>query len=1086
MHKKIISLVVVLILVSSLVACGKEITIDIENLNIELIEGNTYQIDYDTNDTSGLSFESNNQAVLTVSSSGLVTAVSEGEATVSVTSKENPEIVVIITVKVIKNYILTVPSTSVTMKIGDTESIVYTANDDLTFTSSNNLIFTVDDEGVVTGLAEGTATLTIQFVDDPTVSETVEITVRKIISLSVSDDSKSLWVGGNVQLIASSNDAVTYTSSNQAIATINSSGMVTAVSAGTAIITVRSSYDDEIFEEVSIQVYQLTQTIMITGNRVVNVGTTPSLEIEVSPDMAYALVSWESSDELIATIDENGLINAISPGLTTITATSLYDDSITDIFEIEVINLLIVDQTKTLSDTVTYLGIDFEFGSHLFNTIEEALASATPHATIQVYPGTYAGNILIDVNGVQLQGQSGAIIDGEIEVKADEVTIDGFSFIGNSRIYSTEDISNFALTNNQALNLTLTEEAFLSIERVNGITVSSNTITNINQNAISIQDYLGGTILVEKNTISNVSKAIMISSISEYSDSTEIKVSRNDIDHAVTGIEINKAYNGTEKDILAYARFNSVTNSTEYAAIGHTGSSVDFTLNYWGGDETNPLRFQNIDAYYLRGAYQAKEEIITESKFNPNLPVTFVITNPISDILMGDTHTFDYDVLPMELDTDKVRWITGNPEIMLVNTISGAVTPIRSGLVTLTLRSSVDINIKVTFTITVTTTPGIELIPSYKTNDLIVGDTFTLAASPFPFDIANAEVSFISSNPLIASIDEDGLVTTLATGDVTFTAALVDDPSVQTSYTISIYSTLDENNLLDLLTTYQLSFSTEHRWLQYGTSFNYTEIRYDSVSRYLFQNINVNLSKMLPISDGIRPGILKPAHPEGITTYNPENVYWVVVHETANTSPGAGALSHANYLWNAAQAGTVLNVSWHYTMDDTYTYQHVPENEIAYHAGDGSSLPGTSTIGIGGGNRNGIGIEMSVAQDEDMFLTFQRTAKLASDILVRYNLPRSQIKFHQDFSGKWCPQGMLRGGMVPVFQELADAEYAVRAAREERIILFESNNPEYLDNTGRIIQMPDRPMTVSYTVTVTDGGVSTSRTFFTYLPGTVH
>ncbi|HCB67552.1 MAG TPA: hypothetical protein DEP70_08500 [Acholeplasmataceae bacterium] len=440
----------------------------------------------------------------------------------------------------------------------------------------------------------------------------------------------------------------------------------------------------------------------------------------------------------------------------------------------------------------------------------------------------------------------------------------------------------------------------------------------------------------------------------------------------------------------------------------------------------------------------------------------------------------------MELDTDKVRWITGNPEIMLVNTITGALTPLKSGLVTLTLRSSVDTSIKITISITVTTTPGIELTPSEKKNDLIVGDTLTLTATPFPFDISDSDVTFTSSHPLIATIDEAGLITTLATGDVTFTAALVDDPSVQTSYTMSIYSALDENNLLDLLTTYQLSFTTQHSWLQYGTSFNYTEVRYDSVSRYLFQNIDVNTSKLLPISNGIRPGILKPAHPEGITTYNPENVYWVVVHETANTAPGAGALSHANYLWNAAQAGTVLNVSWHYTMDARVTYQHVPENEIAYHAGDGSSLPGTSLTYLGGGNRNGIGIEMSVAQDEDMFLTFQRTAKLASDILVRYNLPRSHIKFHQDFSGKWCPQGMLRGGMVPVFQELADAEYAIRYAQGERTILFETNNPDYLDNTGRIIVMPDRPMTVSYTVTVTEGGVSTSRTFFTYLPGTVH
>ncbi|HCB67553.1 MAG TPA: hypothetical protein DEP70_08505, partial [Acholeplasmataceae bacterium] len=66
--------------------------------------------------------------------------------------------------------------------------------------------------------------------------------------------------------------------------------------------------------------------------------------------------------------------------------------------------------------------------------------------------------------------------------------------------------------------------------------------------------------------ITNVDYAIYISSISEYNDTTEIKVSRNEIDQATVGIEINKQYSGIEKDILAYARFNSVTNSKLYAA----------------------------------------------------------------------------------------------------------------------------------------------------------------------------------------------------------------------------------------------------------------------------------------------------------------------------------------------------------------------------------------------------------------------------------------------------------------------------------------------------------------------------------------
>ena len=974
--KKLFYILIVGIISIGLAACGTDILIDIEDLDVSVIEGNTYQIEFGTNDTKGLQFESGNESILTVNSYGTITAIAEGETTVTVSSKNNPEVKVIITVKVIKNYILTVPSTTMTVKVGESKDVVFTANDDVSFISANQNIFTVSSTGLVTGVAEGKANLTIQSTQDSSLSVTVEIDVKKIVTLEASSEEESLWIGSTTQLTYESNANVTYESDNQLIATVSPSGLVTAIGVGEAKITIRSSYDIEVFDEVLIKVYAQTEAIMIHGKSKINVGSDQSLSINVSPDLSYSLVTWESSDETVATIDENGLINAIKPGIIVITAKSIYDDAITDTFNLEVLNYILVDETKTASDTVIYMGMEFEFGKDLFASIIDAINHATDYATIIVYAGTYHGSFILDSNNITLKTATTATTQGIIEIQGNDVTIDGFTFEGNSKVFSNIAIENFTFKNNTANNLALTDAAFLHIAKIKGLTVSSNSITNLNQDAIVVSEYLGGTILIEKNVLTNVNQAIIVSAVSEYEDDTEIKITRNDISNSKIGIEVNKKYEGTEKDILAYVRFNSVVGSSEAHAKSDVSSTVDFTLNYWGGEESNLSLFPNIDSYYLRGAYQAKSDIISELIYNETLPVTFVITNPISDITLGDQYTLQYDVLPMELVTDKVRWITGNPEIMLVHTVSGSLTPVKSGVVTLTLRSSVDINIKIMISITVTTTPGIELIPTHQTNDLIVGDTFTLDASPFPFDIANADVSYVSSNPLIATINEAGLVTTLAAGDVTFTATLVDDPSVHTSYTISVYTALDDNNLLDILTTYQVSYSNQHSWLQYGTSFNYTEVRYDSVSKYLFQNIDVNLSKMLPISSGIRPGVLKPDHPEGITTYNSDNVYWVVVHETANTSPGAGALSHANYLWNAAQAGTVLNVSWHYTMDARVTYQHVPENEIAYHAGDGSSLPGTSLTYLGGGNRNGVGIEMSVAQDEDMYLTFQRTAKL--------------------------------------------------------------------------------------------------------------
>ena len=95
------------------------------------------------------------------------------------------------------------------------------------------------------------------------------------------------------------------------------------------------------------------------------------------------------------------------------------------------------------------------------------------------------------------------------------------------------------------------------------------------------------------------------------------------------------------------------------------------------------------------------------------------------------------------------------------------------------------------------------------------------------------------------------------------------------------------------------------------------------------------------------------------------------------------------------------------------------------------------------------------------------------------------MKYHRDFSGKNCPQTLIRAGLLPVFEEFADIEYLVRLHHHDADITFVSHNPEYLDDHGRIIKMPDRALTVSYTVNVTVDGVTHERVFYTYLPGTL-
>lgn len=124
---------------------------------------------------------------------------------------------------------------------------------------------------------------------------------------------------------------------------------------------------------------------------------------------------------------------------------------------------------------------------------------------------------------------------------------------------------------------------------------------------------------------------------------------------------------------------------------------------------------------------------------------------------------------------------------------------------------------------------------------------------------------------------------------------------------------------------------------------------------------------------------------------------YVTVHNTGNISKGAGAKNHANYVKSESAANAP--VSWHYTVDDTEIYKHLPEEESAYHAGDGN----------GDGNRKSIGIEICMNSDGDLLKATDNAVELVADICKRNNIPISNVKQHYDWSKKNCPQ-LIREG----------------------------------------------------------------------------
>ncbi len=140
------------------------------------------------------------------------------------------------------------------------------------------------------------------------------------------------------------------------------------------------------------------------------------------------------------------------------------------------------------------------------------------------------------------------------------------------------------------------------------------------------------------------------------------------------------------------------------------------------------------------------------------------------------------------------------------------------------------------------------------------------------------------------------------------------------------------------------------------------------------------------------------------------DIMYITVHETDNTSRTADAAAHAVYL-----ATNTANVNgWHYTVDDHSIYHHIPDNEVAWNAGDGRT--------VHGGNINGIGIEMCVNEGGDYEQTLANTAALCAVLLRQYGLDVEDIRFHADFMEKECPHILISTGRTDEFLQMIGEE----------------------------------------------------------------
>ena len=203
----------------------------------------------------------------------------------------------------------------------------------VSWSSSDAAVATVDGSGLVAAVANGTATITATAGG---VSGSAAVTVAQEVGMvAVSPAADTLVEADTLRLSAEATDTnghavagaeFTWASSDTAVAVVDESGLVTGVAAGEVVVTATSSGVTGSAELTVVVPAPTTVAVTPDTLKLMAIGQTAQLAAEVLDQAARAMagvaVSWSSGDTAVAAVDSAGLVTAVGPGGTTVTATA--------------------------------------------------------------------------------------------------------------------------------------------------------------------------------------------------------------------------------------------------------------------------------------------------------------------------------------------------------------------------------------------------------------------------------------------------------------------------------------------------------------------------------------------------------------------------------------------------------------------------------------------------------------------------------------------------------------------------------------------------------------------------------------------
>ena len=463
-------------------ACGgKESVIEIQTIAIsqpsaELIIGETLLLKATVSPSNasydGMSWTSTKPKVASVSESGLVSALSEGNTTVTVMIGGKTASC---SVTVVSGFVavssINLNKSLLEMVEGDTETLTATVSPDdatdktITWTSSKEGVATVKD-GVVSAISAGETTITAQAGDK---ASTCKVVVAKRIiaveSITLNKTDLNLIKGNEESLVATikpddaSDKSVIWTSNAPSIASVDETGKVRALNGGNATITAKAGDKTATcaitvtvpVESVSLNKVALTLTK----------GESETLTATVKPDDATnKKVTWSSSDDTIVSVDQNGKVTAVKGGEAIVTAKA--DEktatcTVSVFVPVESITIshssitLIEGQSFNLTATVypqdaTDKTINWSSNYPDIVSVEDGYltALAKGQATITASSGNYSASCTVVV-----MSEADLDLENNVSVRLSSQTSYGIAIVNGAQFYSRK----YTITNSSIVDI---------------------------------------------------------------------------------------------------------------------------------------------------------------------------------------------------------------------------------------------------------------------------------------------------------------------------------------------------------------------------------------------------------------------------------------------------------------------------------------------------------------------------------------------------------------------------------------------------------------------------------------------------------